>query len=92
MSVAPPNPKPADSTVEKLFVWLAIYEHGTEGIISRDIVIPDIGTRHVPLMSSKRATAMRMEAHALEAVRVNQAAGQRITLATLGTFTRDRTG
>jgi hypothetical protein len=54
-------PPPPDQRITQIFVWLLIdTKDGSEGIISHDLPMA-MGTRHAPLMASKRATAMKMQ-------------------------------
>jgi len=41
--------------MEEMYVWLYVDPNGTESIISSDLETP-FGPRHMPLMSSNRAT------------------------------------
>lgn len=56
------DPPPADQRVTELHVWIATHPDTGEGIASADIDFGgDIGSRHTPLMSSKRKIAERMQ-------------------------------
>lgn len=51
--------KPPDKRINELHVWISIDANGGEGMLSADLPLP-FGTRHTPLMSSKREIAERM--------------------------------
>jgi hypothetical protein len=52
-------PPPPDQRVTQLFVWIMINDDGSEGIMSHDLPFA-MGTRHAPLMTSKREAAEKM--------------------------------
>jgi hypothetical protein len=51
------NPPDDDQRITELWAWIATHANGAEGIMSADVQMPGMGTRHVPLIASKRATA-----------------------------------
>lgn len=55
-------PPPAEQRISELWAWVATHASGGEGIMSADLPMPaGIGTRHVPLIASKRDTAEKLE-------------------------------
>ncbi len=51
---------PTDQRINEIHIWVMIAKDGGESIISHDLPMP-WGTRHTPLMSSKRHIAEMMK-------------------------------
>jgi hypothetical protein len=73
-------PPPGEQRITELHLWVATYPDGGEGVVSADIPIPDIGSRHMPLMSSKRAVAERLKPYAESAQQAAAGAGRIVSL------------
>lgn len=52
-------PPPAAQRVSRLWAWIATHDDGSEGIISADLPFEGV-SRHIPLLSSQRATALAL--------------------------------
>jgi hypothetical protein len=64
-------PGPAQR-IEMLYVWVGVHADGGEGILSTDLPLPlPGGTRHTPLMSSRRELAERLRPLAREVQRAS---------------------
>lgn len=56
-------PASVDQRIDELHAWIAIHSSGAESIISADVPMPgNVGTRHLPLLSSKRHVIEKLEA------------------------------
>ncbi|MGD0109994.1 MAG: hypothetical protein ABSC06_39145 [Rhodopila sp.] len=52
----PPEPK----AIHEIFVWIGVHADGREAMLSADMPMA-FGTRHTPLMSSRRELAEEMQ-------------------------------
>lgn len=50
----------AEEPITQLYVWIAVYPDGSEGMLSRDMPTP-WGKRHMPLFTSKLDVAQKMQ-------------------------------
>jgi hypothetical protein len=68
------DPPPLRQRVHALYVWIAVYADGSEGIVSADVPF-EATVRHMPLMSSQHATAaaLRPVAERIRAEALRQA-------------------
>jgi hypothetical protein len=55
-------PPPPNQRITQIFIWVMINEDGGESIMSHDMPMEEVvfGTRHMPLMSSKRDVAQKL--------------------------------
>lgn len=80
-------PPPGDQRIRQIHVWIATYANGSEGIISADLPMPvGLGTRHMPLMNSKRDVAENLQPLARRAQRAAMHQADRIVSIRLVTF------
>lgn len=78
-------PPPPEQRITELHVWIAIYPDGSEGIVSADLPL-SFGTRHSPLLSSKRKVAESLGRLAREVQRAAMHQAQRIVRVELRTY------
>jgi hypothetical protein len=73
-------PPPGEQRITELHLWVATHPDGGEGIVSADVPIPGIGSRHIPLMSSRRELAEKMKPFAEHAQQAAAKAGKPVSL------------
>lgn len=78
-------PPPPSQRIRELHCWIAVYADGSQGILSADMAM-DFGTRHTPLISSKREVAESLEPMARRAQRAAMHQSNRITHLRLLTY------
>jgi hypothetical protein len=79
---------PEAGTIDTVYIWIGVHRDGREGMISADMPAAFGATRHMPLITSRRASAEAMAPLAERIRRESTHKTNRIVRVELRTFSR----